>query len=51
MAVTLDGHNSEQAADVVSAFLRREEDYPIPLRRIILQAADPLFRAVKIRGE
>ena len=42
---TLGGHNTKSAADVVREFLTRQKDYPIRLRRIILQAADELFRA------
>ncbi len=51
MGATLGGHDSTAAAEVVRAFLSEREDYPIRLRRVILQAADPLFRAAEIRGE
>ena len=51
MGATLGGHDSTAAADVVRGFLSEHQDYPTRLRRIILQAADPLFRAAEIRGE
>jgi aminopeptidase N len=44
MNATLGGHNTRSAADVVRGFLAEHRDYPIRLRRIILQAADELFR-------
>ncbi len=45
MNATLAGHNSRMAAETVRRFLADQKDYPIRLRRIILQAADELFRA------
>lgn len=45
MNATLSGHNSRATADAVRDFLAQQKDYPIRLRRIILQAADELFRA------
>ena len=42
---SLGGHNSPEAADTVRAFLRDSPDYPLRLRRIILQSSDLLFRA------
>jgi aminopeptidase N len=45
MNATLDGHNSSASAETVRAFLAEQKDYPIRLRRIILQSADELFRA------
>jgi len=45
MNATLGGHNTRSAADVVRTFLNDHKNYPIRLRRIILQAADELFRA------
>jgi aminopeptidase N len=45
MNATLGGHNTRSAAAVVRTFLDEHKDYPIRLRRIILQAADELFRA------
>ena len=39
------GHNSRAAADIVRGFLDEKPDYPIRLRRVILQSADGLFRA------
>ena len=45
MNATLSGHNTRSAADVVRTFLNEHKDYPIRLRRIILQASDELFRA------
>jgi aminopeptidase N len=41
----LAGHNTGSAAQTVRTFLHEQKDYPIRLRRIILQAADELFRA------
>jgi aminopeptidase N len=45
MNATLGGHNTRSAADAVREFLQQHRDFPIRLRRIILQAADELFRA------
>ena len=45
MDATLGGYNTRSTAEVVRAFLAGKEDYPIRLRRIILQSADELFRA------
>jgi aminopeptidase N len=45
MNATLGGHNSRTAAETVRKFLAGQKDYPIRLHRIILQAADELFRA------
>jgi aminopeptidase N len=45
MNATLGGHHSRAAAETVRRFLADQKDYPIRLRRIILQAADELFRA------
>ena len=47
MNATLSGHNTRSAADVVRSFLNEHKDYPIRLRRIILQASDELFRAAR----
>ncbi len=44
MNATLGGHSSRRVAQTVREFLARP-DYPPRLRRIILQAADDLFRA------
>jgi aminopeptidase N len=44
MNATLDGHNTGSAANIVREFLSQQKDYPVRLRRIILQAADELFR-------
>jgi aminopeptidase N len=44
----LAGHNSAAAARDVQAFLDARPDYPPRLRAKILQAADGLFRAVRI---
>jgi aminopeptidase N len=49
-AATLDGHQSVGAADTVRRFLAEHPDYPPRLRGKLLQAADELFRAVKIQG-
>jgi aminopeptidase N len=48
MDATLNGHHTRAAADLVRAFLAEEKEYPVRLRRIILQAADDLFRAAEI---
>src|SRR5437016_7782157 len=48
---TLGGHNTRTAADMVRTFLNAQKDYPIRLRRIILQSVDELFRAAERRGE
>ncbi len=42
---TLHGHRSRVAADTVRQFLGAHPDYPVRLRRIVLQSADDLFRA------
>jgi aminopeptidase N len=44
---TLSGHNTRTATNTVRDFLAQQRDYPIRLRRIILQAADELFRAAQ----
>ncbi len=45
----LRGHNTAEAAAIVREFLDAQgPDYPIRLRRIVLQGADPLFRSVEI---
>jgi aminopeptidase N len=48
MDAVLGGHNTRPAADVVRLFLDEHPDYPLRLRRIILQSADNLFRAADI---
>jgi aminopeptidase N len=50
MDATLNGHNTRAAADVVRGFLAEEKDYPVRLRRIVLQTADDLFRAAEVAG-
>ena len=45
MDAALNGHRSHSAAETVRAFLAGQRDYPVRLRRIILQSADELFRA------
>ncbi len=45
MDATLSGHQSASVARTVDEFLHARPDYPIRLRRIILQSADELFRA------
>ncbi len=44
----LGGQNSTAAAAAVRTFLADRPDYPVRLRRIILQSADTLFRAAQI---
>jgi asparagine synthetase B (glutamine-hydrolysing) len=46
MEAVLSGHNTHEAADIVRTFLADHPHYPDRLRRVILQAADPLFRVV-----
>jgi aminopeptidase N len=45
---TLNSHNSAAAAATVREFLESQTAYPARLREIILQSADPLFRASAI---
>jgi aminopeptidase N len=45
MDAVLSGHRSREAAAVVQTFLVEQKDLPVRLRRIVLQSADPLFRA------
>jgi aminopeptidase N len=45
MDALLSGHSSPEAAETVRGFLREFPQYPVRLRRIILQSADLLFRA------
>jgi aminopeptidase N len=48
MDAVLSGHNTPAAAATVREFLAARADYPVRLRRIILQSADSLFRAAAI---
>ncbi len=49
LGALLGGHNTPEAATIVRGFLAEQDaDYPPRLRRLVLQAADPLFRAVDI---
>lgn len=48
MNAVLDGHQSVEAADIVTAFLAEHPQYPPRLRGKMLQAADGLFRAARI---
>jgi aminopeptidase N len=41
---TLDGHSSQEAAQLVRQFLTQRSDLSPPLRAKMLQAADDLFR-------
>jgi aminopeptidase N len=45
---TLSGHSSRRSADTVRTFLAGRPDVPVRLRRIVLQSADPLFRASRM---
>ena len=47
MDATLSGHNTASAAKTVTDFLAGQENYPLRLRRIILQASDTLLRAAR----
>ena len=44
---TFSGHSSKEAADIVRAFLAEHPNYPVRLRQIVLQSADPVFRSAK----
>jgi aminopeptidase N len=46
----LSGHNTREAADLVTAFLAQQKDYPPRLRQIIQQSSDTLMRASRILG-
>lgn len=48
LAATLDGHRSEEAAEIVQTFLDTHPQYPNRLKNKILQSADALFRASAI---
>jgi aminopeptidase N len=48
MDAVLGGHNTRSAAEIVKKFLAENPNYPIRLRRIILQSADEVFRAADI---
>jgi aminopeptidase N len=50
MDATLSGHSSREVAATVRAFLDERPDYPVRLRRIVLQSADDLFRAAQPLG-
>jgi aminopeptidase N len=47
---TLTGHSSPSAAAIVQEFLDERDDLPPRLRQKLLQSADPLFRAAKMKG-
>ena len=47
---SLGGYGSKEAADIVRTFLKTHPNYNAQLKRKILQAADPLFRAERIFG-
>ena len=44
-SAVLSGHNSPAAAQIVTAFLASQKDYPQRLRQVIEQNADQLFRS------
>jgi aminopeptidase N len=48
MNAVLDGHQSPEAAAIVTTFLNEHPDFPARLRGKLLQAADGLFRAARI---
>ena len=50
LGATLSGHQSAEAASIVRRFLDEHPAYPPRLRGKILQAADDLFRAVRMRS-
>jgi aminopeptidase N len=47
MSATLGGHNTAGAAKTVTDFLGEHTNYPLRLRRVILQESDILFRAAR----
>ncbi len=49
LAATLGGHASAEAAAIVRDFIERHPDYPPRLKGKLLQEADPLFRAQRLR--
>ena len=49
IGATLAGHGSPAVAETVRAFLDERPQYPERLRRVVLQAADNLFRAASLR--
>jgi aminopeptidase N len=49
LAATLGGHASVEAAATVRQFIDEHPDYPPRLMGKLLQEADPLFRAVRVR--
>jgi aminopeptidase N len=51
MDATLSGHQAAAVGNTVREFLDRRPDYPARLRRIILQSADDLFRAIAIASQ
>jgi aminopeptidase N len=48
-SAVLGGHNSPAAAKTVTDFLAAQKDYPLRLRQVIEQSADPLIRASRDR--
>ena len=50
MDAILGGHQSDEVAQTVRDFLQERPDYPIRLRRVILQSADDLFRAAALQN-
>ena len=50
LRATLGNHHSDRAVDTVNSFLTNHPDYNAQLRLKILQAADPLFRANRLRS-
>lgn len=50
MNASLNGHTSPEVVATIRGFLAERPDYPVRLRRIILQSADDVFRAAAIRG-
>ena len=51
LAAMLDGHQSDEAAETVRAFIEERPEYPFRLKNKILQSADGLYRAAGIVGE
>jgi aminopeptidase N len=51
MDAVVSGHNTAAAAGIVERFLAEQPDYPLRLRRVILQSSDNLFRAADILAQ
>lgn len=50
LGASLGNYHSPQAVEIVRSFLQQRPDYNAQLRMKVLQAADPLFRAARVRS-